>query len=113
MAKRSVVVAGLPLPGGPYSQVMVAGGFVFTAGLSPRSPSAGEIPQGIVAQTERVLDNLELALASVGAGLADLVKTTVHLSDLARDFAAFNEAYRRRVPEPFPVRTTVGSILVG
>jgi enamine deaminase RidA (YjgF/YER057c/UK114 family) len=59
-----------------------------------------------------VIRNLEAALGAVGLTLSDVVKTTVHLADLA-DFGAFNEVYRARFPEPYPVRTTVGSQLAG
>jgi 2-iminobutanoate/2-iminopropanoate deaminase len=112
MSKQAMIVGELPPPGGPYSHLVEANGFVFTAGLSPHHPSTREVPDGIQAQTSQVIDNLETALGTVGLTLADVVKTTVHLADLA-DFAAFNEVYRARFPEPFPVRTTVGSQLAG
>jgi reactive intermediate/imine deaminase len=101
----------LPAPAGPYSQVVEAGNLVFTAGFGPQNPTTGEVPDGVAAQTEQVIRNVETALAVVGLGLADVVKTTVHLQNLAEDFGAFNEVYGRLFPAPFPVRTTVGSTL--
>jgi 2-iminobutanoate/2-iminopropanoate deaminase len=103
----------LPTPAGPYSHVVDAGTMVWTAGFGPQDPSTGAIPDGIRAQTEQVLDNVERALAAVGLGLSDVVKATVHLQHLDRDFAAYNEVYARRFHRPYPVRTTVGSSLTG
>ncbi len=59
-----------------------------------------------------MLRNLQTVLAARGRTLADVVKVTVHLADVARDFAEFDAAFRREVPEPYPVRTTVGSTLL-
>jgi 2-iminobutanoate/2-iminopropanoate deaminase len=113
MSKAATISSELPPPGGPYSHVVEARGFAYTAGLGPDDPATGAVPDGIRAQTGQVLRNLETALAAVGLTMADVVKTTVHLADLQGDFAAFNEVYRTRFPEPFPVRTTVGSQLAG
>jgi reactive intermediate/imine deaminase len=100
----------LPTPAGPYSHVVVANGFAFTAGFGPQDPSTGEVPDGIEAQTEAVIRNVERALAVVRLDLSHVVKATVHLADLA-DFAAYNRVYERMFPAPYPVRTTVGSQL--
>lgn len=105
------VLPDLPAPAGPYSHVVDCGLFVVTAGFGPQDPETGEVPDGVEAQTEQVLDNVERALASTGLGLGDVVKATVHLADFARDYAGFNAAYRRRFSAPYPVRTTVGSVL--
>lgn len=112
MTKRAMIIDELPPPGGAYNHLAEANGFVFTAGLSGHDPATGKLPEGIRAQTDQVISNLETALGAVGLTLSDVVKTTVHLADLA-DFGAFNETYRERFPEPFPVRTTVGSQLAG
>lgn len=103
----------LPAPAGPYSHVVEAGNVVWTAGFGPQDPADGKVPHGIEQQTEQVIDNVEAALAVVGLGLRDVVKATVHLQHLERDFAAYNEVYARRFREPYPVRTTVGSNLLG
>lgn len=99
-----------PAPGGAYNQVIVAGDLVFTAGFGPVDPQTGTTPDGIEAQTAQVLQNLAAALTAAGSGLDALVKTTVHLASLD-DFAQFDKTYRATLPEPFPVRTTVGSVL--
>ncbi|RKS73762.1 2-iminobutanoate/2-iminopropanoate deaminase [Motilibacter peucedani] len=112
MPKQAHVSDRLPAPAGPYSQVVELNGLVFTAGFGPQDPQTGEVPEGVAAQTEAVLRNLSLALDVVGLTLADVMKTTVHLSDLSL-FAEFNEVYARVVPAPYPVRTTVGSQLAG
>jgi len=102
----------LPRPAGPYSHVAVAGGLVFTAGFGPQDPATGAVPDGIEAQTEAVIRNVERALAQVGLDLSHVVKVTAHLADLA-DFAPYNAVYERMFPAPYPVRTTVGSQLHG
>ena len=111
--KIAITSPDLPAPAGPYSHVVERNGVVVTAGFGPQDPATGEVPDGIAAQTEQVISNLEAALAAVGLSLADVVKTTVHLQHLDRDFAGFNEVYARRFPQPYPVRTTVGSTLAG
>lgn len=101
-----------PKPGGNYSQAMIVGDLVYTAGFGPHDPETGEIPEGIAAQTRQALRNVEAVLKAAGSGLDRLVKSTVHLSTLD-DFPAFDEAYRATLPGPLPVRTTVGSELAG
>ena len=113
MAHSSHVVEGLPAPGGAYSHVTQAGSVVFTAGFGPHDPKTGAVPDGIEAQTEATLANVGRALAAVGLDLSDVLKATVHLAQLERDFPAFDAAYRRTMTEPYPVRTTVGSQLLG
>jgi reactive intermediate/imine deaminase len=103
----------LPAPAGPYSHVVRAGDVVWTAGFGPQDPATGQVPDGIERQTEQVIHNVEAALAVVGLGLGAVVKATVHLQHLERDFAAYNEVYARRFQPPYPVRTTVGSDLLG
>lgn len=112
MTIHALVSPDLPAPAGPYSHITEAAGIIWTAGFGPQDPATGAIPDGVGAQTEAVIDNLERALAAAGASLADVTKTTVHLQDLA-DFAEFNAAYGRRFAPPHPVRTTVGSTLNG
>jgi reactive intermediate/imine deaminase len=107
--KTAHVSPKLPRPAGPYSHVAEARGFVYTAGFGPQDPTTGEVPAGITAQTEQVISNLETALGSAGLTLADVLKVTVHLQNLDRDFAEYNEVYARRFAEPHPVRTTVQS----
>lgn len=92
---------------GPYSQAVVANGFVFSAGQIPLDPASGQIVDGgITKQTERVFDNLDAVLESAGLDWGDVVKTTVFLHDMA-DFPTVNEIYARRVGEARPARSTV------
>jgi 2-iminobutanoate/2-iminopropanoate deaminase len=114
VAKTPVHTEDGPRPGGAYSQAIVVGQLVFTSGITPVDPATGKVVDGDVrAQTEQVLRNLDTILKAAGSGLAHAVKATVHLQDLRRDFVAFNEAYAQAMPDPKPVRTTVGSDLRG
>lgn len=111
MTKTAIRTTKAPQPAGPYSQGIVANGFLYTAGFGPQDPAnGGAVPDGVAEQTRQVLRNVSAVLAEHGLTLNDCVKTTVHLADLA-DFAEFNEAYKEFFAEPFPVRTTVGSQL--
>jgi len=113
MPKQAILTSKAPAPGGAYSQALRVGDLIFTAGTGPWDPSTrAVVGTTIDAQTERTLENLQAILEAGGAGLADVVKTTVHLADLAQ-FAAFNAVYTRYFPDPKPVRTTVGSQLSG
>lgn len=111
IVKTAYTSQNLPSPAGPYSHVVDCGPFVVTAGFGPQEPATGEVPEGIEAQTEQVINNVETALLIAGLTLDDVVRSTVHLQELDRDFAGFNTVYARRFPEPYPVRTTVGSTL--
>lgn len=113
MTKQSIHTASAPAPAGPYSQGIVANGFLFTAGFGPQDPHTGAVPEGVAEQTRQVLRNVSAVLEARGIALDDVVKATVHLQDVERDFAAFNDAYREFFAEPYPVRTTVGSTLKG
>jgi enamine deaminase RidA (YjgF/YER057c/UK114 family) len=96
----------------PLSPGIVANGFLFVSGFGPQDPVTGEKPEGVAEQTRAVLSNLSLVLAEAGLDLSDVVKVTTHLQELKRDFADYNEAYAELMPEPRPVRTTVGSDLM-
>jgi 2-iminobutanoate/2-iminopropanoate deaminase len=104
---RSVHTDHAPAAIGPYSQAIVAGGFLFTAGQIAIDPSTGQVIAGdVVAQTERVLSNLASILETAGAGWNDVVKTTVFLLDMA-DFPRVNEVYARVLGDARPARSTV------
>ena len=113
MPRTALTIPGLPSPAGPYSHVVEVNGVVHTAGFGPQDPATGRTPQSVAAQTDQVLANLKAALVAVGLTLDDVVKTTVHLQHLDRDFAEYNDAYERQFSEPYPARTTVGSTLAG
>ena len=104
--RRAIRTDAAPAALGPYSQAIVAGGFVFTAGQLGGDPRSGALPEGIEAQTLQALRNLAAVLETAGAGWKDVVKTTVFLADMA-DFAAFNAVYAEVLEEPFPARSTV------
>lgn len=92
---------------GPYSQAVKAGNMVFCSGQIPIDPATGEfVSNDVAAQTEQVLKNLTAVLEAAGAGLNDVVKTTVFLADM-NDFAAMNEVYARYFDENKPARATV------
>ena len=110
MTKTAIRTTNAPQPAGPYSQGIVANGFLYTAGFGPQDPANGAVPDDVAEQTRQVLRNVSAVLSEHGLSLNDCVKTTVHLADLA-DFAEFNEAYKEFFAEPYPVRTTVGSQL--
>lgn len=92
---------------GPYSQGIVANGFLYTAGQIALDPATGQMADpDIVAQTERVMQNLQSILESTGAKWSNVVKTTVYLHDLA-DFPTVNEIYGRWIGDARPARSTV------
>lgn len=92
---------------GPYSQAVVHGGLLYTAGQIPLDPATGELAPGdIVAQTERVLVNLGAVLSAAGSSFDRVLKTTVFLRDM-NDFAAMNEVYSRYFSDHRPARSTV------
>lgn len=110
--KRAVESPDAPKAIGPYSQAIVANGFIFTAGQVGADPKTGTLVEGgIEAQTEQVLKNIEAVLKAAGSSLEDVVKTTVFLTDLD-DFAKMNEVYARRFKAPFPARSTVQVVKV-
>ena len=107
MEKRVIATPHAPAAIGPYSQAILAGGFVFCSGQIPLDPASGQLVEGDVAlQTHRVLQNLEAVLESAGSSLRKVVKTTVFLRDMA-DFAAMNAAYAEYFREDPPARATV------
>jgi 2-iminobutanoate/2-iminopropanoate deaminase len=97
-----------PFGGAPYSQAIVANGFVYTAGqIGAAADGSGIVGDTIEAQTEQTLRNLKTILEAAGSGLDHVVKTTCFLSDLA-NFGAFNEVYRSQFGSDFPARSTFG-----
>jgi 2-iminobutanoate/2-iminopropanoate deaminase len=106
--KTTIATDAAPRAIGPYSQAVRAGSWLFLSGQIGLDPASGElVAGGVVAETERVLDNLRAVLAGAGASLDDVVRTTIYLVDLA-DFGRVNEVYARCFAAPFPARATVG-----
>jgi 2-iminobutanoate/2-iminopropanoate deaminase len=107
MTRTAVSTPDAPKAVGPYSQAIVADGFVFCAGQLGLDPATGQMVEGgVVAQAERALGNLRAVLAAAGCTFADVVKTTVFLADI-NDFQAMNEVYALFMTDPFPARSTV------
>lgn len=113
MNREEVHSDAAPMPGGAYSQGIEAGGYLFTAGFGPVEPRTQAVPATVAEQTRQVLDNIAAVLAARGLTLEDVVKATVHLQHLQRDFDEFDAVYRTFFQAPYPVRTTVGSDLKG
>src|SRR5690606_40864667 len=104
---KNVHTDGAPAAIGPYSQAIVAGNLVFTAGQIPLDPKTMQMGEGdVAAQTERVLENIKAVLEAAGASLSSVVKTTVFLKDM-NDFSAMNEVYARYFGDHRPARSTV------
>jgi 2-iminobutanoate/2-iminopropanoate deaminase len=111
--KIGISTLDAPAPRGAYSQAVVAGDLIVTAGFGPVDPVTREIVGTDVAeQTRQTLRNVSAALAAAGSDLQDAIKVTVHLDDVD-DWDGFDAAYREFFTEPFPVRTTAGSRLGG
>ncbi|MGQ0640718.1 MAG: RidA family protein [Gemmatimonadaceae bacterium] len=107
MSLRTIQSKDAPSAIGPYSQGVVAGGFLFTAGQIALDPATGQVVAGdISAQATRVMQNLTAVLAAAGARWNDVVKTTVFLQDM-NDFARVNEVYSAALGTARPARTTV------
>ena len=107
MSVRIVHTEQAPAAIGPYSQAVIAGNFLFTAGQIALDHATGQIVAGdVAAQTERVMTNLTAVLEGAGTSWSDVVKTTVYLQDMA-DFPRVNEVYGRMIGDARPARSTV------
>ena len=107
--RQAVATEAAPAALGPYSQAIVAGGFVFCSGTVGIDPQTGQVAEGIEAQTEQALQNIAAILNAAGASMADLVKTTIFYAEVD-DFAKLNEVYARHMPDPPPARSAPASI---
>ena len=107
MSLKIVHTENAPAAIGPYSQGIVANGFLFTAGQIAIDPATSQVvPGNVAAQTERVMANLAALLATVGASWKDVVKTTVYLHDM-NEFPIVNEVYGKALGDARPARSTV------
>ena len=111
MIRKAVSTAGAPAALGPYSQAIVAGGFVFCSGTVGIDPATGVAGNGVEAQTELALRNLGAILAEAGSSLSGLVKTTIFYADVA-DFPVINAVYERFMPDPPPARSAPASVVL-
>lgn len=111
MPKQQISTKSGASPIGAYSQGIRAGDFIFVSGQGPLDPATGQLIHGTIEEeTARVLENIKIILEAGGATMADVVKVSVHLSDVAL-FERFNKVYATYFPDPKPARTTVGSQL--
>jgi 2-iminobutanoate/2-iminopropanoate deaminase len=106
MTRSAVSTSSAPSAIGPYSQGIVSDGLVFCSGQIGLDPATGDLVEGLEAQTERVLRNIAAILDAAGLTMADVVKTTIFLTDMA-DFATVNGIYGKHVVDPPPARSTV------
>jgi 2-iminobutanoate/2-iminopropanoate deaminase len=106
--RRAVSTGKAPRAIGPYSQAIVAGGFVFCSGMIALDPTSGEMvgASDVAAQARRALDSLKALLEAAGSSMDRVVKTTIYLTDLG-DFATVNEIYAGYFGAPPPARATV------
>jgi len=104
------MISGGPKPVAPFSHAVETDGFVFVTGQMPDTPQTpGVLPDGIVAQTMAVMENLKVVLVGVGLGLEHVVMTRIYLTRFKDDYTAMNETYRTYFPaDRLPARTCVG-----
>ena len=106
-----LIVSGAPNPVAPYSHATAADGWVFVTGQVPTDPDddTAPLPDGIEAQTRRVIENLKRVLAGSGSGLDRVVFARVYLTNFERDYAAMNAVYQSYfTPGHLPARTCIG-----
>lgn len=105
------MVAGAPQPVAPFSHAAAVDGWVFLTGQMPTWPGEPDrpLPDGIEAQTQRVMDNLIIVLNGMGLGLENVVQARVYLTQFERDYAAMNETYTSNFAVgKLPARTCIG-----
>jgi 2-iminobutanoate/2-iminopropanoate deaminase len=105
MTKRSIHADAAPAALGPYSQAIAAGNTVYLSGQLGLDPATGILKDGIEAQAKQAFDNLSAVAQAAGGSLADCVKVTILLDDLA-DFATVNEIMASYFAQPYPARST-------
>ncbi len=110
--KTEISTTAAPPPGSTYSQGLIVGDTIYVSGTRPVDPATKTIPDSVGEQTRQVLENIRAILEAGGAEMDDVVKVTVHLANVDH-FREFNEVYSRYFNPPYPVRTTVGSVLRG
>ncbi|MFB9842084.1 RidA family protein [Mucilaginibacter ginsenosidivorans] len=105
--KSVINTANAPAPIGPYSQAIATGGLLFVSGQIPMNPVTGEIiSSDIKAETKQVMENIAAILSKADVSFADVVKTTIFLTDM-QSFAHVNEVYGTYFTDKFPARETV------
>ncbi|MGF1501486.1 MAG: RidA family protein [Paracoccaceae bacterium] len=105
------MISGGPRPVAPFSHAVEADGWVLLTGQMPTDPADPDapLPEGIEAQTERVLENLKIVLGGLGLGLTHVLQARIYLTEFERDYAAMNAVWTRYFPgAKKPARTTIG-----
>ena len=100
-----------PRPVAPFSHAVEADGWGFVTGQMPTDPDAPDapLPEGIVAQTRRVMDNLAIVLGGIGLSLENITMARIYLTAFERDYAEMNATYQSYFePGKLPARTTIG-----
>jgi 2-iminobutanoate/2-iminopropanoate deaminase len=107
MSRQGITTQELAPPVGPYSHAVRAGGLVFLSGQIAHDPRTGTLVEGDVAdQTEQIFANFHVVLRALGKSFADVVKTSVFLTDM-QGAAQMNAVYARYFEAPYPARSTV------
>lgn len=106
MNKTVISSADAPAALGPYSAGIRTGNLVFLSGQLGINPATGELAEGVCAQAEQSLANIETLLNEAGVTTGNVVKTTVFLADID-DFKAVNEVYAKHFEAPFPARSAI------
>jgi 2-iminobutanoate/2-iminopropanoate deaminase len=109
VTRRAISTQSAPAALGPYSQAIVAGGFVFCSGTAGIDPATGVPGDGIEAQAELALRNLDSILTAAGTSMQALVKTTIFYANV-EDFATINAVYARFMPDPPPARSAPANV---
>lgn len=108
MPKEPIHTSRAPAAIGPYSQGIRAGNTIYLSGQIPLDPATKELVKGdIRAQTRRVFENLAAVSEAAGGSLANAVRLTIYLTDLA-NFSVVNEVMAEFCKEPYPARVTIG-----
>ena len=109
MSKSAITSPELAPPVGPFSQAVEAGGFIYFSGQVGQDPATGKVVEGgIVAETERVFQNLSAVLKAAGKSFDDVVRAGVFLTSMS-DYVALNGVYAKHFRQPFPARTTIAA----
>ena len=109
MSKTAITSPELSPPVGPFSQAVEVGGFLFLSGQVGQDPATGKVVEGgIVAETERVLQNLSAVLKAAGKSFDHVACARVFLTSMS-DFGAMNGIYAKYFSQPYPARTTIAA----
>ncbi len=106
MKRETISAQNAPAAVGPYVHAVKAGDFVFTSGQLGLDPATGTLPEGVEAQADQAIRNIQTVLAAADLTLADVIKTTVFLADM-NDFAAINAIYAKYFTGETPARSCV------